>query len=81
MSDPTTQPGQQERGARTPHPRRRGADRVDEDDIRKLLRGNQGAIAVCARDRETTRGLLAEIARRLKARWEQASTVPTFAEG
>lgn len=56
-------------------------DRIDADDARKMLRGSKDAVAVCAKDRESTRVLLAEIARRLKSRWERAAMVPTFAEG
>ena len=55
-------------------------DRIDPDEAKKMLRGSKDAVAVCAKNRETTRVLLAEIARRLKSRWEHAAMVPTFAE-
>jgi len=53
-------------------------DTVDKGEVRRLLLGHRGAIALAATDRESTRPLLAMIADRLKARWTQAATVPAY---
>jgi GTPase len=55
-------------------------DRVDAEDARRLLRGYPDAIALSATDRESTRPLLHLLAERLKERWTEAATVPTYAE-
>ncbi len=38
-------------------------------------------VSLSATDRESTRDLLAKIAERLAVRWEEAATVPSFADG
>jgi GTP-binding protein HflX len=53
-------------------------DRLEAAEARRLLMGRRGAIALSATDRESTRPLLAMIADRLKDRWTQAATVPSF---
>ena len=55
-------------------------DLVDHGQARRLVLGRTDAAAVAATDRESTRKLLDMIAARLKDRWNQAATVPTFAE-
>jgi GTP-binding protein HflX len=56
------------------------ADTIDKGEVRRLLLGRRDAIALTATDRESTRPLLAMIADRLKDRWTQAATVPTYDE-
>ncbi len=53
-------------------------DLIEKGEARRLLFGNRDAALVSATSRETTRALLAKIADRLKDRWEQARTVPTY---
>ena len=55
-------------------------DLVSAEETQRMLRSKRDAMMVSARDRETTHALLAEIARRLKARWEQAAMVPSFGD-
>jgi GTP-binding protein HflX len=54
-------------------------DLIEAGEARRLTLGQANVIALSARDRESTRTLLAEIADRLKERWTQAALVPTFA--
>ncbi len=53
-------------------------DLLEPDEVRRLVQGQRDAIAISARDRESTRALLGMIADRLKDRWIQAAMVPTF---
>ncbi|MEZ4314379.1 MAG: GTPase HflX [Polyangiaceae bacterium] len=53
-------------------------DLLDPAEARRLLQGHRDAVALTARDRESTRTLLAMIADRLKDRWAEAALVPTF---
>jgi GTP-binding protein HflX len=53
-------------------------DLLEPAEARRLTVGRPEAIALSARDRESTRALLAMIADRLKDRWKQAALVPTF---
>ncbi len=46
--------------------------------MRRLVQGRPDTIALSARDRESTRALLAMIADRLEDRWKQAAMVPTY---
>lgn len=48
-------------------------DLVEPGDARRLVAGCKDAVVTSARDRESTRGLLAMIASRLKERWERSS--------
>lgn len=54
-------------------------DKLDAESQRILRLGHKGAVLVSATDRESTRALLAEIAERLKDRWDAAATVPSYA--
>jgi GTPase len=54
-------------------------DLLDPREARRLTLGKRDAVAVSSTARETTRELLAMIAGRLKERWTQAATVPSFA--
>lgn len=54
------------------------ADLLQPGDARRLTLGKADAITLSARDRETTRTLLAMIADRLQDRWKKAALVPTF---
>jgi len=47
----------------------------------RLTRGRGDVVALSATDRESTRGLLAKIADRLKARWALAAMVPVYGDG
>lgn len=53
-------------------------DLLDPAEARRLSRTQPDAIAISARDRESTRALLAMIADRLKDRWTQAALVPSY---
>lgn len=53
-------------------------DLLDPAEARRLTLGQTDAIAISARDRESTRALLAMIADRLKDRWAQAAMVPSY---
>jgi GTPase len=53
-------------------------DRIDKGEARRLLLGHRGAIALSATSRESTRPLLLAISERLKDRWTQAATVPSY---
>jgi len=53
-------------------------DLVAPLEARRLARGRSDVALVSATDRETTKGLLAMIAARLKERWIEAATVPIF---
>ncbi|UQA62488.1 GTPase HflX [Polyangium aurulentum] len=53
-------------------------DLIDPGEARRLLFGHRDAAIVSATNRETTRVLLDKIAERLKDRWEQARTVPSY---
>jgi GTP-binding protein HflX len=55
-------------------------DLVDPAAVRRFTRKQADEVAVSATDRESTRGLLAKIAERLKGRWEQAAMVPSYAK-
>ena len=54
------------------------ADLLPPGEARRLTLGKADTIALSARDRETTRALLAMIADRLEDRWKKAALVPTF---
>jgi len=54
-------------------------DLLEPGEARRLLFGHKDAAIVSATSRETTRTLLDKIAERLKDRWEQARTVPSYA--
>ena len=54
------------------------ADLLEPAAARRLLLGRRDAALVAATDRESTRGLLAMIAERLRRRWAEASTVPDW---
>jgi GTP-binding protein HflX len=51
-------------------------DLIELGEARRLVIGRKDAVITSARDRESTRALLAMIASRLKERWEQASLSP-----
>src|SRR5262249_11842435 len=53
-------------------------DLLDPREARRLTTGRRDAAAVSSTARETTRELLDMIAARLKDRWTQAATVPSF---
>ncbi len=53
-------------------------DLLPPGEARRLTLGKPDTIALSARDRETTRALLAMIADRLEDRWKKAALVPTF---
>ncbi len=53
-------------------------DLVAPDEVHRLLRGHVDAVALSARDRESTRALLDVIKAKLQERWERAATVPTY---
>ncbi|MFO0586384.1 MAG: GTPase HflX [Polyangiaceae bacterium] len=53
-------------------------DLLEPQEVRRLVQGRADAIALSARDRESTRTLLAMIADRLKDRWARAATVPSY---
>ena len=53
-------------------------DLLDPPEVRRLVQGRPDAIALSAKDRESTRALLAMIADRLKDRWARAATVPSY---
>jgi len=55
-------------------------DLVEVGEARRLVLGRNDAVTTSARDRESTRGLLALIASRLQERWEQASLMPSVVE-
>lgn len=55
-------------------------DLIEPGEARRLVLGRNDAVTTSARDRETTRGLLALIASRLQERWEQASLMPVVAD-
>ncbi len=54
------------------------ADLIEPGEARRLVLGRKDAVVVSAMDRESTRGLLAMIALRLKDRWERSSLVPSY---
>jgi GTP-binding protein HflX len=54
-------------------------DLISGEERRLLRQGHKDAVLVSATSRETTHGLLAKIAERLKGRWEQAAMVPSYA--
>jgi GTP-binding protein HflX len=51
-------------------------DLIEPGEARRLVLGRHDAVTTSARDRESTRALLAMIASRLQERWEQASLSP-----
>ena len=53
-------------------------DLLEPAEVRRLVQGRPDTIALSARDRESTRALLAMIADRLEDRWKQAAMVPTY---
>lgn len=53
-------------------------DLLEPVEVRRLVQGRTDAIALSARDRETTRTLLAMIADRLRDRWKEAALVPSY---
>jgi GTPase len=53
-------------------------DLLDPGEVRRVTQGQSDAIAISARDRESTRALLAMIADRLKDRWTAAALVPSY---
>jgi GTP-binding protein HflX len=53
-------------------------DLLEPGEARRLLFGHKDAVIVSATSRETTRTLLDKIAERLKDRWVQARTVPSY---
>ena len=53
-------------------------DLLEPIEVRRLVQGQADTIALSARDRESTRALLAMIADRLEDRWKQAAMVPTY---
>jgi GTP-binding protein HflX len=55
-------------------------DLLAPDELRRLRHARPFALFVAATDRETTRTLLDEIAHRLKERWAEAATVPTYVD-
>lgn len=55
-------------------------DLVEPGEARRLVLGRHDAVTTSARDRESTRGLLALIASRLQERWEQSSLMPAVVE-
>jgi GTP-binding protein HflX len=52
------------------------ADLLEPNEASLLVRGDRDAVAVCATDRETTRGLIEAIAERLAQRWDESASVP-----
>jgi GTP-binding protein HflX len=54
-------------------------DLLEPVEVRRLVQGQPDTIALSAKDRESTRSLLAMIADRLQDRWKQAAMVPTYA--
>ncbi|MEO5728521.1 MAG: GTPase HflX [Byssovorax sp.] len=56
-------------------------DLLPREQARLLGWGRPDMVALSATDRESTRDLLAKLAERLAVRWEEAATVPSFAEG
>ncbi len=56
-------------------------DLLPREQARLLGWGRPDMVALSATDRESTRELLAKLAERLAVRWEEAATVPSFAEG
>jgi GTP-binding protein HflX len=55
-------------------------DLLAPEEARRLVRGRADALALSAADRESTRPLLRLLADRLKERWTEAATVPTYPE-
>ncbi|HRI65241.1 MAG TPA: GTPase HflX [Polyangium sp.] len=51
-------------------------DLIEPGEARRLVLGRNDAVTTSARDRESTRGLLALIAARLQERWDQSSLSP-----
>jgi len=56
-------------------------DMVSAEERRMLRMAHKDAVLVSATSRETTHGLLAKIAERLKGRWEQSALVPSYEVG
>lgn len=56
-------------------------DLISAEERRLLRMGHKDAVLVSATSRETTHGLLAKIAERLKGRWEQSALVPSYDVG
>ena len=54
------------------------ADLLAPGEARRVTMGKPDTLALSARDRESTRALLAMIADRLEDRWKKAALVPTF---
>ncbi|MCC6554405.1 MAG: GTPase HflX [Polyangiaceae bacterium] len=54
------------------------ADRLEAGEGRRLMMGHRDAVLISATDRESTRGLLALVAERLKSRWDEAALVPAY---
>ncbi len=53
-------------------------DLLEPVEVRRLVQGQADTIALSAKDRESTRTLLAMIADRLQDRWKQAAMVPSY---
>jgi GTP-binding protein HflX len=53
-------------------------DMISGEERRLLRQGHKDAVLLSATSRETTRGLLAKIAERLKGRWAESALVPSY---